>query len=232
MTAIGHDVKFAVSDRGIQLSRMRVPWTRGATSGALLLVLGAWVALVPFVGPYFNFAYTPAQDTTWYWTAARGWFEVAPGVAAFAGGLLLLGSTNRAVAIAGSWLGIAGGAWLIVGPSLTDVLDMTIGTPDPALSTRRQALAGLAYFYATGALILFLAAAALGRLSVQSLRDAAIAERRIAQAETADSAQPAAEATQVSPAAEATAPMAAAGAEPIDSLESPPTDSPTETSNE
>jgi hypothetical protein len=103
MTAIGHDVKFAVSDRGIQLSRMRVPWTRGATSGALLLVLGAWVALVPFVGPYFNFA---------------------------------------------------------------------------------------------------------------------------------DSAQSAAEATQVSPVADATAPMAAAGAEPIDPLESSPTASPTETSNE
>src|SRR5262249_15355843 len=97
MTAIGHDAKLAVSDRGIQLSRRRGPWTRGATSGALLVVLGAWAALVPFIGPYFNFAYTPAADTTWYWTAARAWFEVAPGAAAFAGGLLLLVSTNRAV---------------------------------------------------------------------------------------------------------------------------------------
>ncbi|HEY3087932.1 MAG TPA: hypothetical protein VGJ59_07715 [Jatrophihabitantaceae bacterium] len=32
MTAIGHDAKFAVSERGIQLSRMRVPWTRPLTS--------------------------------------------------------------------------------------------------------------------------------------------------------------------------------------------------------
>jgi len=249
MTAIGHDVKFAVSDRGIQLSKMRVPWTRGATSGALLVILGAWAALVPFIGPYLNFAYTPAADSTWYWTAARGWLEVAPGAAAFAGGLLLLGSTNRAVAIAGSWLGIAGGAWLIVGPSLTDVLNMNIGTPDPTLSTRRQALAELAYFYAVGALILFFAAAALGRLSVQSLRDVTIAERRVAQAETvADSAQPAEDA-HVAPAADATATLAAptlaaptvaapavaaadADAEPATPLPSHSTYSPIEISNE
>ncbi len=41
MTAVGHELKVAFSDRGIQLSRMRVPWTRGATSGALLLILSA-----------------------------------------------------------------------------------------------------------------------------------------------------------------------------------------------
>jgi hypothetical protein len=231
MTAIGHDAKFAVSDRGIQLSRMRVPWTRGATSGALLVVLGAWAALVPFIGPYFNFAYTPATDTTWYWTAARGWFEVAPGAAAFAGGLLLLGSTNRAVTIAGSWLGIAGGAWLIVGPSLTDVLNMDIGTPDPAMSTRRQALAELSYFYATGALILFFAAAALGRLSVQSLRDVAIAERRVAQAETVAESGPGADGTQVAPATDGTGTMAFVDAEPAQPSASQPTYSPAEGSN-
>jgi len=184
MTAIGHDMKIAVSDRGVQLSKMRVPWTRGATSGVLLLILGAWAAVVPFIGPYLNFAYTPAVNTAWHWTSARGWLEVAPGAAAFAGGLLLLTSTNRAVTIAGSWLGIAGGAWLIVGPSLADVLNMNIGTPDPTLSTNRQALAELAYFYAVGALILFFAATALGRLSVQSIRDAATAEQRAARAET------------------------------------------------
>ncbi len=233
MTAIGHDVKFAVSERGIQLSRMRVPWTRDATSGALLLLLGAWAALAPFIGPYLDFAYIPTADTAWYWTAARAWLEVVPGAAAFAGGLLLVGSTNRAVTIAGSWLGIAAGAWLIIGPSLTDVLNMTLGTPDPTLSIRRQALEELSFFYAVGALILFLAAAALGRLSVQSLRDVAVAERRVAQAETvADSAQPA-EDTQVSPAAaDATPPPAAADAAPAHPLTSQPEYLPTEAGDE
>src|SRR6266545_1920546 len=204
MTAIGYESKAVFSDRGIELSRMRVPWTRGATSGALLLMLSAWAALAPFIGSYLNLAYTPATNTAWHWTAARGWFEVAPGAAAFAGGLLLLISTNRAVTIAGSWLGISAGAWLIVGPSFTDLLNMPIGTPDPTSGNRQQALEQLSFFYATGALILFLAAAALGRLSVQSLRDVALAERRVAQAEpVADSG----------PAADATAPMATADAE-------------------
>ena len=183
MTAIGHDMKLAVSDRGVRLSKMRVPWTRGATSGALLLILGAWAALAPFIGPYLNLAYTPATNTTWHWTAARGWFEVAPGAAAFAGGLLLLLSTNRAVVIAGSWLGIAAGGWLIVGPSLADVLNQSIGTPDPASGTKRQALEALSFFYAIGAVILFLAAAALGRLTVRSIRDAAMAEQRAAESD-------------------------------------------------
>ncbi|HZC51160.1 MAG TPA: hypothetical protein VE441_01490 [Mycobacterium sp.] len=164
---------------------MRVPWTRGATSGALLLIVGAWAGVVPFIGPYLDFAYTPATNTAWNWTAARGWFEVAPGAAAVAGGLLLLAGTNRAVTISGSWLGIAAGAWLIVGPSLAGVLNQTMGTPDPTSSTTVQALEALFFFYGVGALILFLAAAALGRLSVQSVRDVAVAERRAARAETA-----------------------------------------------
>ena len=209
MTAIGHDMRVASTDRGVQLSKMRVPWTRGATSGVLLIILGAWAAIVPFIGPYLNFAYTPSTNTAWIWTESRGWFEVAPGAAAFAGGLLLLFSTNRAVAILGAWLGVAGGAWLIVGPSLTDVLNKSIGTPDPASSTNVQALEELFFFYGVGALILFFASVALGRISVQTIRDAAVAERRAAAAEAAAPA----EATAAAPTAAAAAamPTAAAG---------------------
>jgi hypothetical protein len=211
MTAIGHDTRFASSDRGVRLSRMRVPWTRGATSGVLLVILGAWAAIVPFIGPYLNFAYTPSTNTAWIWTESRGWFEVAPGAAAFAGGLLLLTSTNRAVAILGSWLGIAGGAWLIVGPSLTDVLNKSIGTPDPASSTNVQALEELFFFYGVGALILFVASVALGRLSVHSIRDVAVAERRAAAADTA-AVGTAAEADEYLPAAAPTSTAPVAGA--------------------
>ena len=32
---------------------------RGRLTGGLLMLLGAWGALVPFVGPYFGYAYTP-----------------------------------------------------------------------------------------------------------------------------------------------------------------------------
>lgn len=101
---------------------MRMARTRGLASGMLLLVLGAWAAIVPFIGDYLDFAYTPTS--TWTWTSGRGWYEVAPGAAAFVGGLLLLFSANRAVATLGAWLGIAGGAWLIIGPQLETLLDI------------------------------------------------------------------------------------------------------------
>ena len=222
MTAIGHDIKLAVSDRGIQLSKMRVPWTRGATSGALLLVIGTWAALAPFVGPYLKLAYTPATNTAWHWTAARGWFEVAPGAVAFVGGLVLLMGTNRAVVIAGSWLGIAAGAWLIVSPSLTDVLNQSIGTPDPAASARRQALEALSFFYAAGALILFLAAAALGRLTVRSIRDAAIAEQRAAESDPASDPESATELYPASLSSHTAAPTSNFASEPLPPLTSSP----------
>src|SRR5262245_44482263 len=47
--------------------RMQMPRSRGAMSGFLLILLGAWGALIPFVGPYFNFAFTPDQE--WFWTS-------------------------------------------------------------------------------------------------------------------------------------------------------------------
>jgi len=58
---------------------MRVPRTRGAGSGLMLILLGAWGALIPFVGPYFHFAYTP--DAAWTWTWGRFFLEIVPGVA-------------------------------------------------------------------------------------------------------------------------------------------------------
>ena len=38
---------------------LHIPRSRGAASGLLVIVLGLWGALVPFVGPYFNFAFSP-----------------------------------------------------------------------------------------------------------------------------------------------------------------------------
>ena len=90
--------------------RLQMPRSRGAASGFLLILLGAWGALIPFVGPYFDFAFTP--DTEWTWTIARGWLEVLPGAATVLGGLLLLTSGNRATAMLGGWLAVLAGAWL------------------------------------------------------------------------------------------------------------------------
>src|SRR3954454_2084509 len=73
-------------ETSIRASRRRVARSRGALSGILLMVLGLWAAFVPFIGPYFNLAYSPRPNDAWHWTAARGWLEVLPGAAAFLGG--------------------------------------------------------------------------------------------------------------------------------------------------
>jgi hypothetical protein len=61
-------------------AELGIPRSRGALSGGLLILLGGWGALVPFVGPYFGYAYTP--DTAWHFTLARVWLEILPGGAA------------------------------------------------------------------------------------------------------------------------------------------------------
>jgi hypothetical protein len=182
-------------------SRHSVRRTRGALSGILVMLLGAWGALVPFFGPSFNFGFTP--DRTWAWTSARGWLEVLPGAAAAVGGLILLVSANRLVALLGGWLAAAAGAWYVVGPSLAHLLHIqALGSPIKT-STGMVSLQWLALFYGLGALILFVSAAAMGRLTVRSVADVALTQRSFSPASGA------APATGAYPAAAAGPAMAA-----------------------
>ena len=159
--------------------RMRIPRSRGAASGFLLILLGVWGALIPFVGPYFDFAYSPEQP--WVWTDARGWLEVLPGAVTVLGGFLLLSSRNRASATLGGWLAVAGGAWFVVGRAFASMLTMgEIGVPVAATPAKTVALE-LAFFSGLGALIVFLGALGLGRLSIRSVRDVAYAQRAVAE---------------------------------------------------
>lgn len=155
--------------------RMQMPRSRGAASGFLLILLGIWGALIPFVGPLFDFAFSP--DREWVWTTARGWLEVLPGAVTAIGGLLLLSSRNRFTAMLGGWMTVFAGAWFVVGRALAGPLGLgDAGAPVAATETKRVVLE-LAYFYGLGALIIFLGAIALGRLSVRSVRDVRYAER-------------------------------------------------------
>lgn len=154
---------------------MTIARSRGAASGLLLILLGLWGALVPFIGPNFDFAFTP--DQPWTWTTARGWLEVLPGVVTVLGGLLLLTSRNRATAMLGGWLTVAAGAWFVIGRALAGPLGLgDAGAPVAATETKRVWL-DLTYFYGLGALIIFLGALALGRVSVRSVRDVEYASR-------------------------------------------------------
>jgi hypothetical protein len=149
--------------------RLTVARSRGAVTGVLLVLLGLWGALIPFVGPYFHFAYSP--DKTWHWTAARGWFEVLPGGVAVVGGLLLIVSANRLLTSLGAWMAVAGGGWFVVAPTLAPVLTLGSIHGPVSLGVVKSTVETLSFFSGLGAVIVLVAAIAVGRLSVRSVRD-------------------------------------------------------------
>jgi hypothetical protein len=155
---------------------LRVPRTRGALSGLLLVLLGAWGALVPFVGPYFHYAYTP--DSGWTYTSGRGWLEILPGAATLLGGVIVLVSAYRPAAHLGAWLAALSGAWFtlggILGPTWSGIR-MDPGTP--VGGTTMRALEQIGFFTGLGVAIVGVAAMAAGRFSVIGVRDARRAER-------------------------------------------------------
>src|SRR5580693_3477854 len=97
----------------------RIPRTRGSLCGLLLVLLGAWGGLVPFVGPYFKFAFTP--DKAWAYNSGRLYLSIVPGAAAVLGGLLVLATRNRGVGVFGGLLAAAGGAWFIAGQQIVAI---------------------------------------------------------------------------------------------------------------
>lgn len=152
---------------------MRVPRSRGAFSGFLLVLLGLWGGLIPFIGPYFNFGFTP--DEAWYANADRMLLSVAPAVATLLGGLIVLAGTNRAVAQLGAWLAALGGAWFVVGGTLSRLWNAN-GYGAPMGGEIRQVLEVLSFFLGLGVVVTFLSALALGRFSVVGVREARLAE--------------------------------------------------------
>lgn len=145
-----------------------MPRSRGAISGLLLILLGAWGALIPFIGPYFNYAYTP--DDSWHYTAGRLILEILPGAAAVLGGLLVMGSANRLAATFGGWLAAAGGAWFVLGvPFSTLWGSPTVG--NAVGGSTRQLFEYIGFFGGLGVVIVLLAAFALGRFAVLGVRE-------------------------------------------------------------
>ena len=143
--------------------------SRGAASGFLLVLLGLWGALIPFIGPYFHYAYTP--DTAWTYTTARLWLEVLPGAAVFLGGVLLIIASGRHVALFGAILAAAAGAWFTLGTILSPLWNnhVTLGGSPVSSTQFMRIMEQLGFYSALGLVIVFIAAAAFGRiLSVDS----------------------------------------------------------------
>ena len=139
--------------------------SRGAFSGFLLILLGLWGALIPFVGPYFHYAYTP--DTGWTYNTARLWLELLPGAAVFLGGFLLMIARRRHTALFGALLAAAAGAWFTLGTMLSPLWNhhVTLGGSPAGSTVYTRIMEQLGFFSALGVVIVFIAAAAFGRIA-------------------------------------------------------------------
>ena len=188
--------------------------SRGAFSGFLLMLLGLWGALIPFVGPYFHFAYTP--DKAWTYNTGRLWLELLPGAAVFLGGFLLMISKSRHTALFGALLAAAAGAWFALGTILSPLWNNHVAMGgSPASSTvYMRIMEELGFFYALGVVIVFVAAVALGRVASVTSGIRAV-EPEPVPAETAPiDAVPASNAQGTRPASTAPASTAPAGTAP------------------
>src|ERR1700758_2493417 len=149
----------------------RIPRSRGAVCAVLLILLGLWGGLAPFVGHYIHFGFTP--DRAWAYTSGRLYLSVIPGAAALLGGLLVLSTRNRGVGILGGLLGALGGAWFVVGSGFVVAVlkNNSINVGLPLHSARmtvllQDYLEAAALFFGLGVVILFVAALAIGRFSM------------------------------------------------------------------
>ena len=152
---------------------LRVPRSRGALNGTLLVLLGAWGGLIAFIGPYFHYAYTP--DHAWTYTTGRLWLEIVPAAGTVLGGLILGTSASRPGAIFGAWLAALSGAWFALG-GLFSTLWSIGGTGQPVGDKLHRVVEQIGFFTGLGVVIVFLAAVALGRLTVIGARERLAAE--------------------------------------------------------
>jgi hypothetical protein len=134
-----------------------------------LVLLGIWGALIPFVGPYFHFAYTP--DQAWDATAGRLWLEIVPGVVALLAGLVVLLSGFRPAAVFGAWVAAVAGAWFAVGHLIAAASSNFPNAGTPVGGAARAALEQIGFFTGLGVVIVFVAAVALGRFTVIAASD-------------------------------------------------------------
>lgn len=171
-TETGPDHVARVAETGYgRTGMMRIARTRGMLAGLLLMALGAWGAIVPFIGPYFGYGLGTAGP--WYFTLGRLWLDVLPGAAVFFGGLVLAFSRNRAVAWSAAWLALAGGVWFVVGSQISRLwtADGTTAAGTVTGFTGHQVAQYMGYFFGLGAVICVVAALAAGRLAVRSIFD-------------------------------------------------------------
>jgi hypothetical protein len=125
----------------------------------LLMLLGAWAFFAPLVGPYFSYGFF--TDQVWSFSTRHWELLMLPGIAIFAGGLLLT-MPSTGMGGLGTLLAFVGGAWLLVGPSLFPLWTASNGVRPIPHSESMEALLWIGYFYGTGGLTMYLTGMANG----------------------------------------------------------------------
>jgi hypothetical protein len=168
----------------VMAGMLQIRRSRGVLSGVLLVLLGLWGALIPFIGPYFHYAYTP--DTSWTYTTARLWLEILPGAAVFLGGVLLIIATGRHIALFGAVLAAAAGAWFALGTMLSPLwnANVTLGGTPVGSTVLLRIMEQIGFFTGLGVAVALIAAAAAGRITAVA---AGLREVRPARARTVPS---------------------------------------------
>lgn len=167
----------------------RVPRSHGVVVGGLLLLLGLWGGLAPFIGPYAEYGFTP--NSPWAFTWGRLWLEIVPAVVTVLAALALLFSGNRVTGVWVSWLAVLAGAWFVVGGPLSRLWHG--GTNQAGVPTGgalMQVVQQIGLFLGLGAVIVFLGTIALTRFTFTTARP------RVARADAEPYPEPAAEPTE------------------------------------
>ena len=151
--------------------RLTVPRFSLGVAGLLVVLLGAWGGIVPFLGP--TFGYSADGAGSWYWDLAHAILSLVPGAAACLAGLLIMrgGGTkifHLAVTRFAGVLAVIAGAWFVIGALAWPVLYTvpSFFAPGTAL-TKLEYFIG--YFGGAGCLLIALGAFVVGR-SATSLR--------------------------------------------------------------
>jgi hypothetical protein len=151
----------------VAVTRRTRTWTPKAIPfGMLILLLGAWAALAPLVGPYFNFGF--AADKTWQFTTRQWELQIIPGIVAAVGGFMLM-TPARGWGRLGALLAFLSGFWLVCGWAFYPV--WASGQISPYGSDFWRGLRWLGQLLGPGGLILFLTGATQGLFMRRTIRE-------------------------------------------------------------
>ncbi|MGH2871116.1 MAG: hypothetical protein ACRDL5_01480, partial [Solirubrobacteraceae bacterium] len=135
------------------------------------VLLGAWGALVPFIGPYFHYAFI--NRTAWSFpTYGRLWLEILPGALAVLAGLMLIAAGRRGSGATAGLLAVIAGGWFVIGQTVSQLWHHGVSQAGAPLGgTVMRTIEQLGYFSVLGAVILLLGGFAMGRMSLPAVRN-------------------------------------------------------------